>query len=403
MNGLEFLEKIMRLRPMPVIMVSTLTSAAPRRRSQALEIGAVDCVAKPRPGNEHAFDELPTRSRSPRGARAPAASDERPNAQPHARGGRTSATDPDGRSRRDRLIDRRRRGADRAPVAVSRRIARRPSSPSICRRPSPRASRSASTASARPRCRRRRRERRSRPARSIWRPAATASRTVAVPATALPAASTATGQRPPALGRRAVQFGGACLRPQCGRRDPDRHGPRRRRGAARNAQRRRPHVGQNEATCVVYGMPRRRSKSARSRSNCRLSASRRRSLQKRQHQEARRPIMPSCRKYQRSGRRRQVRSRLLLSDGCAARLQAVHGRRGRRSRAEDDDAEQPCHLVISDFNMPKMDGSAPAGAAQQAPTRRRLHHPDGQGRRALVRRQKWGLNNLLAKPFTSRS
>ncbi|HEY4587211.1 MAG TPA: response regulator, partial [Brevundimonas sp.] len=27
MNGLEFLEKIMRLRPMPVVMVSTLTQA----------------------------------------------------------------------------------------------------------------------------------------------------------------------------------------------------------------------------------------------------------------------------------------------------------------------------------------------------------------------------------------
>ena len=47
MNGLEFLEKIMRLRPMPVIMVSTLTMAGAEATLQALELGAVDCVAKP--------------------------------------------------------------------------------------------------------------------------------------------------------------------------------------------------------------------------------------------------------------------------------------------------------------------------------------------------------------------
>jgi two-component system chemotaxis response regulator CheB len=47
MNGLEFLEKIMRLRPMPVIMVSTLTKAGAEATIRALELGAVDCVAKP--------------------------------------------------------------------------------------------------------------------------------------------------------------------------------------------------------------------------------------------------------------------------------------------------------------------------------------------------------------------
>jgi len=50
MNGLEFLEKIMRLRPMPVVMVSTLTHAGTEVTLKALEIGAVDCVAKPRGG-----------------------------------------------------------------------------------------------------------------------------------------------------------------------------------------------------------------------------------------------------------------------------------------------------------------------------------------------------------------
>lgn len=47
MDGLAFLEKIMRLRPTPVIMVSTLTQAGAEVNLRALEIGAFDCVAKP--------------------------------------------------------------------------------------------------------------------------------------------------------------------------------------------------------------------------------------------------------------------------------------------------------------------------------------------------------------------
>lgn len=47
MNGLEFLEKIMRLRPMPVVMLSTLTQAGADATLKALELGAVDCIGKP--------------------------------------------------------------------------------------------------------------------------------------------------------------------------------------------------------------------------------------------------------------------------------------------------------------------------------------------------------------------
>ncbi|HWA89415.1 MAG TPA: chemotaxis response regulator protein-glutamate methylesterase [Rhizomicrobium sp.] len=47
MNGLEFLEKIMRLRPMPVVMVSTLTEAGAEVTLDALALGAVDFYAKP--------------------------------------------------------------------------------------------------------------------------------------------------------------------------------------------------------------------------------------------------------------------------------------------------------------------------------------------------------------------
>lgn len=58
MNGLEFLDKIMKLRPMPVIMVSTLTHRGAEASLMALEIGAFDCVAKPQPGDARPFGDL---------------------------------------------------------------------------------------------------------------------------------------------------------------------------------------------------------------------------------------------------------------------------------------------------------------------------------------------------------
>ncbi|NKN34851.1 chemotaxis response regulator protein-glutamate methylesterase [Agrobacterium sp. a22-2] len=58
MNGLEFLEKIMRLRPMPVIMVSTMTHRGAEATLAALEIGAFDCVGKPMPGESRPFGDL---------------------------------------------------------------------------------------------------------------------------------------------------------------------------------------------------------------------------------------------------------------------------------------------------------------------------------------------------------
>ncbi|MBU3076512.1 protein-glutamate methylesterase/protein-glutamine glutaminase [Sphingomonas quercus] len=47
MNGIDFLEKIMTLRPMPVVMVSTLTQRGAEATIRALELGAFDCYAKP--------------------------------------------------------------------------------------------------------------------------------------------------------------------------------------------------------------------------------------------------------------------------------------------------------------------------------------------------------------------
>ncbi|GKS68311.1 two-component system, chemotaxis family, response regulator CheB [Nitrosomonas sp. PY1] len=50
MDGIDFLEKLMRLRPMPVVMVSTLTEKGSEVTFRALELGAVDFVSKPKIG-----------------------------------------------------------------------------------------------------------------------------------------------------------------------------------------------------------------------------------------------------------------------------------------------------------------------------------------------------------------
>ena len=47
MDGLDFLERLMRLRPMPVLMVSSLTQAGSEVTLRALELGAVDFLQKP--------------------------------------------------------------------------------------------------------------------------------------------------------------------------------------------------------------------------------------------------------------------------------------------------------------------------------------------------------------------
>lgn len=58
MDGLEFLSRLMKLRPMPVLMVSTLTEQGADITMRALEMGAVDFVAKPRIGVSSGLREL---------------------------------------------------------------------------------------------------------------------------------------------------------------------------------------------------------------------------------------------------------------------------------------------------------------------------------------------------------
>ncbi len=48
MDGLVFLEKLMRLRPMPVLMVSSLTEKSSYITLHAMELGAIDFVTKPK-------------------------------------------------------------------------------------------------------------------------------------------------------------------------------------------------------------------------------------------------------------------------------------------------------------------------------------------------------------------
>jgi two-component system chemotaxis response regulator CheB len=60
MDGIDFLGRLMRLRPMPVVMISTLTERGAEVTMKALELGAVDFVAKPRVGLASGINELAT-------------------------------------------------------------------------------------------------------------------------------------------------------------------------------------------------------------------------------------------------------------------------------------------------------------------------------------------------------
>ncbi len=69
MDGLNFLDKVMRLRPLPVVMVSNLTARGANAAIRAMELGAVDCVSKPSIECPNAFDALPSTIIAARGAR----------------------------------------------------------------------------------------------------------------------------------------------------------------------------------------------------------------------------------------------------------------------------------------------------------------------------------------------
>jgi two-component system chemotaxis response regulator CheB len=67
MDGLTFLRNLMRLRPMPVVMISTLTEKGAEITLEALHLGAIDFIAKPKVDISHGLreyaDELITKVR----------------------------------------------------------------------------------------------------------------------------------------------------------------------------------------------------------------------------------------------------------------------------------------------------------------------------------------------------
>jgi len=92
MDGIDFLSRLMRLRPMPVVMVSTLTERGADVTLKALELGAVDFVAKPKIGVADGLRQLgaditekirtAARARVHRLASAPAAGSDAAPAKP---------------------------------------------------------------------------------------------------------------------------------------------------------------------------------------------------------------------------------------------------------------------------------------------------------------------------------
>ena len=99
----------------------------------------------------------------------------------------------------------------------------------------------------------------------------------------------------------------------------------------------------------------------------------------------------------------QVTSRLLIGEalqslGISQITVAGDGQQGLSIMQQ-----QPHHLIISDFNMPKMDGLGLLQAVRaNAQTKRAAFIMlTAQGDRALVQKAaQLGANNVLAKPFT---
>lgn len=73
MDGLDFLDRLMRLRPTPVVMVSAFTESGSDATLRALELGAVDFIGKPRLETGQSIEaytlELAEKLRAARGAR----------------------------------------------------------------------------------------------------------------------------------------------------------------------------------------------------------------------------------------------------------------------------------------------------------------------------------------------
>ena len=97
MDGLAFLDKIMRLRPMPVLMISSLTQKGADTALRALEIGAVDYIGKPAVGLVDGFtalrDEIVAKVKAAANATVRSLSPAQPSAQRPSSGISYSSTE----------------------------------------------------------------------------------------------------------------------------------------------------------------------------------------------------------------------------------------------------------------------------------------------------------------------
>jgi two-component system chemotaxis response regulator CheB len=102
MDGLTFLERLMRLHPMPVVMVSSLTERDAEASLRALELGAVDVICKPRGADVQGLTEFGTSIAE--GLRAAARADLGARTAPRGGASRTLEGPADRRLLEGRLI-----------------------------------------------------------------------------------------------------------------------------------------------------------------------------------------------------------------------------------------------------------------------------------------------------------
>ena len=148
MDGLSFLRKLMEHRPMPVIIISSLTQRGSATTIEALRAGAIDVIAKP--GGPYSIGEITETLRSKiLGIREwrPARRRARARSTTVRRRCRSTTSGP-ARPDRDRRLDRRPAGDRGAADPAAGRRAPRSSSRSTCRRTSPAPSPTGSTRSA---------------------------------------------------------------------------------------------------------------------------------------------------------------------------------------------------------------------------------------------------------------
>jgi len=121
MDGIAFLEKLMRLRPMPVVMISSRTERGAEATLRALELGAVDFVTKPAGGKRDEInglaEEIRTKVRAAAAARVRA-----DTAPPPAETGTPKPGGVAGGNRRDAIVIGASAGGTQAIMEIMRRL-----------------------------------------------------------------------------------------------------------------------------------------------------------------------------------------------------------------------------------------------------------------------------------------